>query len=75
MIIVQRSPFQNAGLAIVKVLSMTVGDFDYDNIFRRDSSGEFDMEEELPYLPTVYILWIFFMILMPVLLSNLLVSL
>ena len=69
----QRSPFQNAGIAIAKVLSMTAGSSDYDNTFRRDSSGGSDFEDELPFLPVTYILWIVFIILMPVLLNNLLV--
>ena len=69
----QRSPFQNAGLAIAKVLSMTAGNFEYYDIFRRDASGERDNEKELTYLPVVYILWIVFIILMPILLNNLLV--
>ena len=69
----QRSPFKNAGTSIAKVLSMTTGNFDYDNTFRQDSSGESDFEEELPFLPVTYILWITFVILMPLLLNNLLV--
>ena len=52
---------------------MTIGNFDYDNTFRRDLSGENDSQEELPFLPIVYVLWIFFIVLMPVLLNNLLV--
>ena len=69
----QRSPFQNAGLAIAKVLSMTAGNFEYYDIFRRDASGDRDNEKELTYLPAIYILWIVFIILMPILLNNLLV--
>ena len=72
--ILQRSPFQNPFISITKVLSMTTGSFDFDNTFRRDSSGESDFEEELPFLPVTYILWITFVILMPVLLNNLLVT-
>ena len=69
----QRSSFQNAGIAIAKVLSMTIGGSSYDDTFRRDSSGARDFEDELPFLPVTYILWIIFVILMPLLLNNLLV--
>ena len=69
----QRSPFQNAAIAIAKVLSMTIGNFDYDNTFRRDLSMENEFVTELPFLPATYILWITFIILMPLLLNNLLV--
>ena len=74
MLNLQRSPFQNPGIAIAKVLSMTAGSFEFGDTFRRDSSGGSDEEDELLFLPISYILWIIFVILMPVLLNNLLVS-
>ena len=73
MIYVQRSPFANPGIAIAKVISMTTGNYNFDVIFRRDSSGDRDSKEELEFLPVTYILWIIFVILMPILLNNLLV--
>ena len=71
MIYVQRSPFANPGIAIAKVISMTTGNYNFDVIFRRDSSGDRDSKEELEFLPVTYILWIIFVILMPILLNNL----
>ena len=70
---VQHSPFQNAGTAVPKILSMVVGDFNYDDIFSQDSSGESQTKKELPFPPVTYVLWVVFVILMPLLFNNLLV--
>ena len=67
--ILQRNAFSNPGRAIVKVMTMTTGELDYDEIFHQQEG-----EEELAFLPVSFILWIIFLVLIPVLLNNLLVS-
>ena len=53
---------------------MTTGEFEFDSIFRQDPTGESDNAEEIPFPPISYILWIVFIIIMPVLLTNMLVN-
>ena len=54
-------------------MTMTAGGFNFDSMFRQDGS-------ELPKSPDIqfpfasYILWVLFLILMPILFINLLVS-
>ena len=67
--ILQRNAFSNPARAIVKVMTMTTGELDYDDIFHQQEG-----EEEIAFLPTSFILWIVFLVLIPVLLNNLLVS-
>ena len=67
--ILQRNAFSHPGRAIVKVMTMTTGELDYDGIFHQQEG-----EEELAFLPVSFILWIVFLVLIPVLLNNLLVS-
>ena len=55
-------------------MSMTAGDFEFDSIFRQDPAGESDDAEEIFYREISYILWIVFIILMPILLTNMLVN-
>ena len=71
MFFIQRFPFANVWVSIVKTMTMTTGEFEYDNIFRQ--CGE-ECPTEVPYPEVSYVLWIFFLILMPILLTNLLVS-
>ena len=52
---------------------MTTGEFEFDSIFQQDPSGESDDIEEIPFLPISVILWIVFIVVMPVLFTNLLV--
>ena len=54
-------------------MTMSTGEFDFDVIFRQDPTGESDDAEEIPFPAVSYILWIIFVILMPVLLTNMLV--
>ena len=54
-------------------MTMTTGEFDFDSIFRQDPTGEKDGAEEIPFPTISYILWIVFVILMPILLTNMLV--
>jgi len=57
-------------------MTMTTGELDYDSIFRQfpGGAGEGEVVEEIPFLPISVLLWIIFIILMPILLTNLLVS-
>ena len=54
---------------------MTTGEFELDSIFRQDPTGGSDDAEEVPFPPISYILWIAFVIIMPILLTNMLVLL
>ena len=53
---------------------MTDGDFSFDTIFRRSPNGESESAQEILFPPISYILWIIFVILMPVLFTNMLVN-
>ena len=57
-------------------MTMTTGELGYDAIFRQFPGGadEGQNTTEVPFFPVSVILWIFFLILMPILLTNLLVS-
>jgi len=57
-------------------MTMTTGEFEFDPIFRQFPGGAEDgqVSRELPFLPVSVFLWIAFIILMPILLTNLLVS-
>ena len=64
------SPFRNAGLSFIKTMVMTIGEFEYDSIFGHNIENR----NSLTSFPEVaYILWIIFLIVMPILLTNLLV--
>ena len=53
---------------------MATGEMDYDGIFRHSLSVEGNSTVmELPFAPVAYILWIPFVILIPVLFANMLV--
>ena len=54
-------------------MTMTTGELDYDTIFRLDPSGGSDDAEEIRFPPISFILWIMFIILMPIILTNMLV--
>ena len=56
--------------AIIKTMTMTTGEFEFDTTFRQ--CGD-ECPIELQYEPVSFILWIAFIILMPILLTNLLV--
>jgi len=53
---------------------MTIGEAEFDSIFRRYSDGDKSDINEIPFQEVSYILWVIFVVLMPILLSNLLVS-
>ena len=72
----QASPFASPALTIVKTMVMGVGEMDFETIFRLTSGGVTPPEippESIPYPWVSYLLWVLFLILMPILLMNLLV--
>ena len=52
---------------------MTVGDFSFDEVFRKSPSGEKENTEEILFPIISYLLWIIFLVIMPILFINLLV--
>ena len=54
-------------------MTMATGEFEFDSIFRQAPAGGRDNAEEIPFPPVSYILWIVFVIIMPILLTNMLV--
>ena len=59
---------------MIRTLMMTTGEMDYDGIFRHSLSADDNSTvTELPFAPVAYILWIPFVILIPVLFANMLV--
>ena len=68
----QRSPFSDPPRSLLKTMTMTTGELTFDEIFRLDPSGQSDASE-IAYLPVSAILWIVFIVLMPILLTNMLV--
>jgi transient receptor potential cation channel subfamily A protein 1 len=68
-----RTPFQDLGRSLMKTMTMTTGEFEYDSIFRQE--GDMPDVPDLEFPAVSYILWILFIILMPILLTNLLVGL
>ena len=71
--LLQQSPFFAPATSIVKVMSMTTGDFSFDTIFRKSPSGDSENTEEIMFPAIAYLLWIIFLIVMPILFINLLV--
>ena len=72
----QNSPFATPGLSIIKTMTMAVGEMDFETIFRLSSGGVKSVVElpmPIPYPGVSILLWIFFLIAMPILLMNLLV--
>lgn len=65
------TPFASPGRTIIKTMTMTTGEFEFDTIFQQGG----DSTEDVPFFPVSVILWIIFIILMPILLTNLLVGL
>ena len=65
----QRNAFSNPGRAILKVMAMTTGELDYDELYHQQEG-----EEEIAFPEVSFLLWVTFLILMPILLSNLLVN-
>ena len=66
------TPFDNPWRTIVKTMTMTTGEFEFDSTFHQDRE-EYNSSAANPYLIASYLLWILFIIMMPILLTNLLV--
>ena len=64
----QRSPFGAPFLSIVKTITMSQGEFDFDDNFALEPEGT------IAYPNTTFIIWLIFLVLMSLLLQNLLVS-
>ena len=56
-------------------MTMTTGDLDFDRMFRLHPGGAPENVVEIPFFGVSIVTWILFLIIMPILLSNLLVSL
>ena len=70
----QQSPFYQPANAMVKVMSMIAGDFEFDEIFSMSLSKEGENAETILFPPISYLLWIIFVIIMPILFINMLVN-
>ncbi len=69
----QRSPFADPAISLLKTMTMSTGDVSFGSIFRLDPSGDSDDKEEIGYPSISYIIWILFIIFMPIILINMLV--
>ena len=69
----QRSPFSTPASSMLKILSMTAGDFSFDTVFRLSPSGESEDHDEILFPVISYFLWIILLIIMPLLFINMLV--
>ena len=72
----QRSPFSTPARSLLSIVTYATGGFDFDAIFRQAPGGteEDNALTEIPFPAVSYIMWITFIIIMPILLNNLLVS-
>ena len=64
----QDMSFSSPGLALLRTITMTTGEFEYATVFRQNEDGV-----EIAFPSISYVLWVVFIILMPILLTNLLV--
>ena len=75
-ILFSRSPFADPARSILKTMTMITGELDFNAIFKQTPGGVLtadDVPGQVPFPEVSYMLWIIFLILMPILLSNLLV--
>ena len=70
-----RSPFASPFTSIWKTMTMATGELGYDDIFRQSSANLMSDGPDVPFPAISYIIWVIFLVLMPVLFTNLLVSL
>ena len=67
------SPFANPLYSIWKTVAMSIGELGYDDLFRQPTGGSSGDVPGIPFPEISFILWIVFVILMPILFGNLLV--
>ena len=75
-VLFSRSPFADPARSMLKVMTMVTGELEFDAIFKQTPGGVLtagDAPGQVPFPEVSYMLWIIFLILMPILLSNLLV--
>ena len=70
----ERSPFNNMLQSTWKTMTMTTGEMGFEGIFHLSSGGSDSDIPPIPFPEISYILWVIFLILMPILFTNLLVS-
>ena len=56
-------------------MTMATGELGYDDIFRQSTTNSISTAPDVPFPAISYIMWVIFIILMPVLFTNLLVGL
>ena len=76
----QNSPFFTFGRGIVTVLTMVTGELDYSNVFGLSydmlpNDTMVDENTNISYPNTANFVWVLFIVLIPIVLSNMLVSL
>ena len=73
----EKSPFATPFHALWKTFTMTTGEVDYNSLFRQPSEGSPNLKDipDLPFPEISFILWIAFLVLIPILFTNLLVCL
>ena len=70
----RRTPFSSISRSMLKTLVMTTGEFEFDTIYINDQElVEDGLSLFLPELTGIF--WVIFIIIMPILFSNLLVML
>ena len=69
-----RSPFASPFTSMWKTMTMATGELGYDDIFRQFTDDSISSAPEVPFPAISYVMWIIFLILMPILFTNLLVS-
>jgi len=75
-----RTAFSSPARSMLKTMIMTTGEFEFDTLFFNtnedncNQGNDKGLENDLLYPASTYILWILFVIMMPIVLTNLLVS-
>ena len=69
-----QSPFASPFTSIWKTMTMATGELGYDDIFRQSTTDSMSDAPSVPFPAISYIMWVIFLILMPILFTNLLVS-
>ena len=77
-----RTAFSTPARSMLKTMIMSTGEFEFDTLFYNTDDGRFNqettqsggqLENDLLYPGATYVLWILFVIMMPIVLTNLLV--